>query len=429
MFVKEVKPSLVKNSRGERSVQVELETYEGKFTVSAPSGKSKGKNEVQAYSSKGVGHSLKMLNVFCRSLVHKNFLIKKIDDLKQLVGLMKRFEARYLSSSRDTSGEAKFGGNVNYVMESVFLKAAAADNGKELWEFINDDVNDGLRPKMPMPVGNCIGGGLHSKMVKGKRPDFQEFLLIPKEKTFSRAVTVNLRAYDEAKHLLKTRKKNDENAWMTDKTNEEVLEILKKVAKKHKMRIGLDIAASSFYERGYYKYKNKELIRDKVDQADYIEGLIKKFGIFYVEDGMQEEDFSGFKEILNAVNGSAACGIPSKKGTKVPSSSSKILIVGDDLTTTNMRLVRRAVSAGAINAMIVKPNQIGSMIEVKNVVNFCKKHDITMIFSHRSGETMDDTLADYCVGFGGKFIKTGIYGRERLIKLKRVMEIEKKLNR
>jgi len=397
MFVKEVKPSLVKNSRGEKTVQIELETYEGKFVVSAPSGKSKGKSEVASYNPKGIGHRLKMLKVFCPKLKHQNFLIKKIDDLKQIIGLMKRFEARY----------GKFGGNVSYVMESVFLKAAAADNGKELWKFINDEVNGGLKPKMPMPVGNCIGGGLHSKMIKGKRPDFQEFLLIPKEKTFSRAVTVNLRAYDEAKHLLKTRKRNDENAWMTNKTNEEVLEILKKVAKKYKMRIGLDVAASSFYERGYYKYKNKELIRDKVDQADYIERLIKKFGIFYVEDGMQEEDFSGFKEILNAVKG-------------------KTLIVGDDLTTTNMRLVRRAVNSGAINAMIVKPNQIGSMIEVKNVVNFCKKYNIVMIFSHRSGETMDDTLADYCVGFGGQFIKTGIYGRERLIKLKRVMEIEKR---
>ena len=81
------------------------------------------------------------------------------------------------------------------------MRAAAADNGKELWEFINDDVNSGLRPKIPMPVGNCIGGGLHSKPINGKRPDFQEFLLIPKEKSFARAITVNLRAYDLAKKL------------------------------------------------------------------------------------------------------------------------------------------------------------------------------------------------------------------------------------
>jgi len=227
-------------------------------------------------------------------------------------------------------------------------------------------------------------------------------------------VTVNLYAYLYAQKLLKSRNKNDENAWMTDKTNEEVLEILKKVAKKHKMRIGLDVAASSFYDNGYYRYKNKELIRDKVDQADYMEGLIKKFGIFYVEDGMHEEDFGGFKEVLNSVK---------------DINKSKTLIVGDDLTTTNLKRVHRAVRGKAINSMIIKPNQIGSIIEVKKVVEFCKRNDIVMIFSHRSGETMDDTLADYCVGFGGQFMKAGIYGRERLIKMKRVIDIERVLNK
>ena len=404
MFVKEVVPSYVKNSRGERSIQVEVFTYEGRFKASAPSGKSKGKAEVVSYNSKGIERSMKMLRGLCRGLKHQNFLIKKVDDIKQLVEFMRRFEARF----------GRFGGNVYYAMEAAFLKAAAADNGKELWEFINDDVNDGLKPKMPMPVGNCIGGGLHSKLVNGKRPDFQEFLLIPKEKTFSRAVTVNLRAYDYARKLLKARGRNDENAWMTDKTNEEVLKILKDVARKYKLRIGLDVAASSFYDNGYYRYKNKELIRDKVDQADYMEGLIKKFGIFYVEDGMHEEDFGGFKEVLNSVK---------------DINKSKTLIVGDDLTTTNLKRVHRAVRGKAINSMIIKPNQIGSIIEVKKVVEFCKRNDIVMIFSHRSGETMDDTLADYCVGFGGQFMKAGIYGRERLIKMKRVIDIERVLNK
>ena len=158
----------------------------------------------------------------------------------------------------------------------------------------------------------------------------------------------------------------------------------------------------------YYKYKNKELIRDKVDQADYLEKIIKKFKIFYVEDPMEESDFSGFKEIKNNV-------------------SKKTLIVGDDLTTTNIKYVRRGVGSNAINAMIIKPNQIGSILEVKKVVEYCKDNKIKMIFSHRSGETMDSILADYCIGFGGNFIKAGIYGRHRLIKLKRIMDIEKSL--
>lgn len=402
MFVKDVVPSFVKNSRGERSIQVEVVTYEGKFKCSAPSGKSTGKAEVLSYNSRdGIRRSMKILRTFCDKLEGKNFIIKRVNDLKQLTDLMHKFEARY----------GKLGGNVYYSFEGAFLKAAAADNKKELWEFINDDVNDGLRPKMPMPVGNCIGGGLHSKKIKGKRPDFQEFLLIPREKTYSRAVTVNLRAYEYARKLLKTRGKNDENAWMTDKTNEEVLDILKKVAKKYKVRIGLDVAASSFYEKGYYKYKNKDLIRDKVDQSDYMARLIRKYNLFYVEDGMQEDDFGGFKEILNFVK-------EKRKST---------MVTGDDLTTTNLKRVQRAVRGGSINAMIVKPNQIGSILEVKRVVEFCKRKHIKMIFSHRSGETMDDTLADYCIGFGGQFIKHGICGRERLIKMKRVMEIEKAL--
>ncbi len=422
MFIKEVLPRFVKNSRGEKSIQIEIVTYEGKFKCSAPSGKSKGKSEVASYNAKGIERSMKMLRVFCPKLKHKNFIIKRIAHLKQIVELMRRFEAKF----------GRFGGNVNYAMEGVFLKAAAADNGKELWEFINDDVNDGLRPKMPMPVGNCIGGGLHSKTINGKRPDFQEFLLIPKEKTFGRAVTVNLRAYEYSKKVLVQkpvggwglgvggkfgewrRERNDEGAWMTGKTNEEVLEILKTVAKRYKLRIGLDVAASTFYDKSYYRYKNKDLIRDKVDQADYIERLVKKFGIFYVEDGMQEEDFSGFKEISN--------GIAEIK-------KSKTLIVGDDLTTTNLKRVHRAVRGEAINAVIIKPNQIGSILEVKKVVEFCKKNNIVMIFSHRSGETMDNILADYCIGFGGQFIKTGIFGRERLIKLRRVMMIERTLLR
>jgi len=417
MFVREVVPRVIRNSRGERTIEILLDSYEGRFKCSAPSGKSKGKSEVASYSPKGIGWSLKMLKVFCKGLVHKNFMIKKVDDLKVVVELMRKFEARH----------GKFGGNVSYVVEGVFLKAAAAWCKKELWAFINDDVNGGLKPKMPMPVGNCIGGGLHSKKVNGKRPDFQEFLLIPKEKSFSRAVTVNLKAYEFARNLLSRGVgirgvgvwgRNDEGAWVTGLTNEEVLEILKGLGKKFGVRIGVDFAASSFYDGGYYMYKNKDLIRDKVDQADYVERLVKKFGIFYAEDGMNQEDFSGFKALCASVGSSKLEG---RRGM------SKTLVVGDDLTTTNLKLVRRAIEGGAINAMIVKPNQIGSILEVKKVVEFCKKHKIVMIFSHRSGETMDDILADYCVGFGGQFIKCGIWGRERLIKMKRVMEIERSL--
>lgn len=401
MFIKRVVASLIKNSRGKRTIQIKLFTHNGKFVASSPEGKSKGGHEVLAYNELGIERSLELMKSFGRHLENKNIMIKQIDDLLRLQATIKRFEAHY----------GKLGGNVVCTLEAVFLRAAAKEAKKEVWQLIHDEVNPSKKIKIPMPVGNCIGGGLHSKKVKGKRPDLQEFLLIPDERTFSRAVSLNLKAQDYAIKLIKSRKRNDEGAILNSLTNEEALEILKKVADKYKLRIGIDMAASSFYNKGYYDYKNKALRRDKVDQTDYVEQLISKYQIFYIEDPMDEEDFSGFKSVLNSTS----------------KNRHKSLIVGDDLTVTNERRVLRAIKSGSINAMIIKPNQIGSLVDVKQVVEICRKNNITMIFSHRSGETMDDILADYCIGFGGDFIKCGIYGPERLIKLKRVMDIEKSL--
>lgn len=402
MFIREVTPQIILNSQNKKTIQITLKTYDGKFISSAPSGESKGKNEIPAYNEGGIEKSFRLLSYFCKKkLTHKNFRIKKIEDLKSLIAEIKRFESSY----------GKLGANVTYALETAFLKAGAKEKNKELWQLINDDVNKGIRPKMPMPVGNCIGGGVHSNHKQRKKPDFQEFLLIPREKTFSRAVTKNIHAHTYAKKLLNAKIVDHEGAWATEKTNEEVLEILEKVAKEYKIQIGVDIAASTFYNKGYYYYKNKELIRDKLDQVDYIEKLIKRFNIFYVEDPIQEEDFLSFREILGGI----------KKENK------RTLIVGDDLTVTNMKFLRRAIESESINALIIKPNQIGSLVEVKHVVQLCKNHKITTIFSHRGEETIDDALADYAVGFGANYIKTGIYGKERLIKLKRVMDIEKSL--
>lgn len=400
MFVKEVKAELIKNSRGERTVQIILKTYEGKFVSSAPSGKSKGDHEVLAYNKKGIDYSLRLFKILAKKLQHNNFLIKQIGDLSLLVKEIKMFEDKH----------GRLGGNFTYALESAFLKAAAKEKKKELWQFISGSK----KPKIPMPVGNCIGGGMHST---GKKQDFQEFLLIPNEKTFSKAVTKNVRAYERAKELIRKAEKswkiktNDESALASSLTNEEVLEILFQLGKKFKLKIGSDMAASTFYSNtGHYKYKNKELIRDGGEQIEYVCRLIEKYNLFYVEDPLNQEDFAGFAAILKNI----------KKGKKTFP-----LIVGDDLTVTKLLRTRRAEKSKAINSMIIKPNQIGSLLEVKKVVDFCKANDIKIIFSHRSGETMDDALGDFAVGFGADFIKTGIYGKERLIKLKRIMDIER----
>ncbi len=399
MFVKEIRGRIIKDSRREKTIEVILTTYEGKFYCSSPSGKSTGKHEVPCYNSDGIKKSLILLNDFCKTIINKNFLIKKVDDLLQIQILIDKFEKNY----------GKLGGNVNYVIHGVFLKAAAKEKGKNVWEFIYEDLYKKSNPIMPMPVGNCIGGGLHSKHIKMRRADFQEFLLIPFEKTFSRAISKNIRAYEYARTLLRVKSKNDESAWQTNKTNEEILFILMKIAEKYKLRIGLDIAASTFFNGKLYDYKNKNLDRDRNEQIDYVSRIIEKYDLFFVEDPLDEDDFLGYNKILNSV---------SKRNT---------LIVGDDLTTTNVDRLIKAISLKSINAIIIKPNQIGSLIEVKRVVEICKKNGIQIIFSHRSGETMDTLLSDLAVGFGANFIKCGIMGRERLIKHKRLMDIEKEI--
>jgi len=403
MFIESGVAKIIKNSRGENTVEISIRCQHGTFTSSAPSGKSKGKNEVADYNSRGIVWSVKLANNFFEKIRNKNITLKNLNDLKDIENKIKQFESDF----------GILGGNVVYAIETAMMKSAAKESRKELWRFVFDSMNY-KEIKMPMPVGNCIGGGLHSLGVDGKRPDFQEFELIPDEEKFSRAVTKNVHAYLYAKKLLKRKhgkfflKRNDENAWETGLTNEEVLDILSEVANKYNLRIGLDVASSSFCdERGYYQYKNKSLIRDRLEQIDYMRILIERYNLFYVEDPLKEEDFSGFEELSSKIK------------------NKRTLIVGDDLTTTNLHRLERAFRAKAINAIIVKPNQIGSFVEVKKVIDFCKKNNIKIIFSHRSGETMDSALADFAVGFQADFIKTGIWGKERMIKLKRIIDIEK----
>ncbi len=402
MFIKRGKARLIKDSRRDTSIEIKIKTFKGVFVCSAPSGKSKGANEVQDYNVKGVRHSCKLVNKFLKKLELKNFNIKSVMDLASIEEELKKFESHY----------GLLGGNVFYALEGALLKAAARERNKELWEFLSDKPN----PKIPLPVGNCIGGGLHTR-THFKKPDFQEFLFVAKEENISKAVSKNILAYYDAKMKIRIREKrfrvkaNDENALVCSLTNQEVLEIMRDVAKKFNLGVGIDVAASSFFDgKTLYDYKNKRFLRDREEQIEYMSNLINEFDLEYVEDPFQEEDFLAFKQLLEYVN----------------KTNKRTLIVGDDLIVTNLNRLKRAKRTEAINAVIVKPNQVGSLVEVKRVVDFCKQNKIKMIFSHRSGETLDNILADYAVGFEADFVKTGILGRERLIKLRRLMDIQRK---
>jgi len=403
MKIKKVIARQVLDSRKEPTIQVIIKTgFFKRFKTSSPQGKSKGEYEAKSYA-KDLEGDIDFIN--STNIQELNNIINKSGEK------ISSAEAFSILEDIEKLVKNQIGANSLFALEASLLKMLAYENNKELYEFL------GTGKKLPRPVGNAIGGGLHSIGKNNKKPDFQEFLFIANAKTFSECVEINELAYKLANKFLKSWLKNDEGAWETRKTNEEVLMVLDKVRQiikneyKKDIDIGVDIASSSFYKNNKYNYKNPEVDLNKKHQVLYIKELIKRYNLFYVEDPLDENDFSGFKELLK----------------EIKNSKNNYLIVGDDLTTTNPERLKKAIKNKSINAIIIKPNQIGSLLKVKEVIDIAKKNKIKTIISHRSGETKDNTIADLSVAWNCDFIKTGIYGKTRTRKLKRLIDIEKKL--
>lgn len=356
----------VVDCRGEPTVEV---NYFGSVG-SAPSGTSKGRHEKKGF----VFEIDKEISAFKKMIPQiKKIKIEEFEDFRKIESLLR-----------------KFGASVVIALEFAILK----HKGGYKWLGGN---------KIPRPLGNCIGGGAH-----GGSLDFQEFLTIDeKAKSVSDAFFKNMKMHKSVLEEIDDvdkgfdRKKTIEGAWAPEISNIKALEIMRKVSKRLKCKIGLDIAASNFYEDGGYKYKDgRRLSRE--EQIDFVNELIKKNKLYYVEDGLEQEDFDGFSQIKRR----------------------KCLVVGDDLITTNPKRLKKAIDFHSINGVIIKPNQIGSIIKTKEVIDMAKKHHITPVISHRSGETSDNTISHIAVGFEIPIIKIGITGEERISKIKELIKIE-----
>ncbi len=379
MLLREVSARAIRDSRGEKTIEVSVNGNK----ASSPSGKSTGKYESGPYL-KSLDFCINFLNSFSNKIE-----INTLNDLEKLEALLKK--NLKLKRARE------FGGNALFAFESAVLKALAREQRKELWQIVNPKAK-----KFPRPVGNAIGGGLHSEQFK-QHTVFQEFLIIPHEKRFVDNVKVMQKIYSELARQLKTKQVNDEGALHAMCDDEEVLRLLGKFSQA--VDIGIDCAASSFYKDELYDYGKIE--RTRPAHIPHVLSLIKTYGVFYVEDPVEEEDFEGFADIRKQ--------------------DREAMIVGDDLTATHLDRLEKAIKSRSIGAMIVKPNQNGSLLEVQKVVELCKKHDIKTVMSHRSGETMDDSLADYAFAFQTDFIKCGIATKWREAKLDRMIEIERNL--
>ena len=405
MILTEVKAVKILNSRKEATIEVIASSGKLKTRASAPSGKSRGKNEAEPFSGKGIDFSISFINMLGQKLVSDKISFEKFEDLEKIETIARQFDK--------TKKWSTVGGNAIYAIEAAVLKLMAACNKQELWKFLNPQAK-----MLPMPVGNCIGGGLHVQ--QEKKADIQEFLFIPETSRFIDAYSANLHAYNEVKKLLMEKKGwkgklTDENAFAATIETEEILEIMNKAARivegkmKIRMRIGIDMAAGTLWDGKNYAYKNPKKRLSETEQEDYVFHLIEKYSLFYVEDPAKE-NFTEFSELM-------------RKKRK------DVLIVSDDLTATHLELAQKAVKEQAASAFIIKPNQCGSLIEAKKVLDLAKKHGIKTIISHRSGETSDDIIADLAVAWNADFIKTGILGKERFAKLHRLLKIEREMSR
>lgn len=408
MFIKGINARAIKDSRNDDTIEVEVITKDGRFTASAPSGKSKGIHEAQAFSSRGMGFSIAFAKAIGRKLADKALV--EFDDLNIIENY-----ARKIDRSNNWS---MIGANTLYALEAAVLKAISASHGKEVWQFLCS--KPGL---LPLPLGNCIGGGKHVN--QETKTDIQEFLFLPKTKHFFDAHFINLQAYKTAKKLILEQDKRfenkltDENAFAVTLENEQALELLGNVKGEIKkkfavnLQLGIDAASSCFFVKNHYYYNNPAKKLNREQQISYMLELIKKYGLVYVEDPLHEEDFEGF----------------SKLKKEVDKQNIKCMICSDDLTATQFPRVEKAIKEDCMHALIVKPNQNGSLVETKRIVDFAKKHGINCVISHRSAETLDNTIAHLAVGWQCPIIKTGILGKERFAKLHELIRIEREISK
>ena len=257
------------------------------------------------------------------------------------------------------------------------------------------------RKSFPNMLGNVFEGGVH--VPHETKNWIQEILLTPKAASLPEAIKINSDIWKEVGEAVKAKGHHHslgfESGWTANVAAEEALDIVSGIAKQHKARIGVDAAASSFYKKGKYIVANKEMKKDQY--FDYILEISRTYKLFYIEDPFHQDDFKSFAQF--------------RKKTKA-------LVCGDDLTSTNMARLKKAVKHNSINAMIIKPNQIGTITDSLKCIEFCKKKKIMPVVSHRAGETDSDSKAMALLSQHAPIAKFGIAG-ERKNKLNELLRM------
>ena len=402
------------DSRGTPTVSCKVTLENGICATSmVPSGASTGSREAlelrdgnEAYLGKGVSKAVANIHeIIAPALIGMDVTNQQDIDEKML-------------ALDGTSSKSKLGANAILGVSLAVLDAGSKALELPLYKYINqvfDHIN-GEKPKMqmPTPMLNIINGGQHAD----NNIDIQEFMIMPVgASNFSQAMQWATEIYSDLKHILNTKglstSVGDEGGFAPNlQSNQEAIELIIQAIQNNNLTegrdvgIALDCAASEFYKNGTYNLEGESIKLNSSEFTNYLSALTHKYPILSIEDGMDESDFEGWKNLTKALG-------------------DKCQLVGDDLFVTNVVELQRGIDDSLANSILIKFNQIGTITETMKTIYLGNKNGFKSIISHRSGETEDSTIADLCVGLGTGQIKTGAPCRsDRVAKYNRLLWIE-----
>ncbi len=398
------------DSRGNPTVEVDVLLEGGAMGRAAvPSGASTGEHEAlelrdgdpKRYLGKGVRRAVANVNdKIAPEIVGMDALDQMIVD-------------RTLIELDGTPDKSNLGANAILGVSLACAKAAADFLGLPLWRYIGGP----FAHQLPVPLMNILNGGKHAD----NNVDIQEFMVVPwGGKSFSEALRMGVEVFHHLKAVLKERGLNtavgDEGGFAPDlESNEEALKVIVEAIERAGYRpgedvaIALDVAASELYKDGKYHLQAEGRSMKAPELISFYEGLIERYPICSIEDGLAEDDWDGWQQLTERLG-------------------NRIQLVGDDLFVTNVARLRQGIDRGVANSILIKLNQIGTLTETLATVEVAKRAGYTAIVSHRSGETEDTTIADFSVAVNAGQIKTGSASRtDRIAKYNQLLRIEEEL--
>ena len=409
--IREIKARQILDSRGNPTVEVDVTLESGALGRAAvPSGASTGKKEAielrdgdkKRWMGKGVTKAVTNISkvIAPRLLGMDAFAQSSVD------------EAMVALDGTKTKG--RLGANAILGVSLAVARAAAADSGQPLYRYLGGPN----ARELPVPMMNIINGGAHA----GNRLDLQEFMIMPVgAKRFSEALRMATEVFHTLKAILKQRGLStavgDEGGFAPDlESNEQALSLIVQAIEKAGYRPGrdialaLDAAASEFYDKGRYRLEaERQPERSSEEMIRYYAGLVDRFAILSIEDGLSELDWKGWRMLTERLG-------------------KRVQLVGDDIFVTNVEIFTQGIRDGIGNSILIKLNQIGTLTETLQAVELAKRSGYTAVVSHRSGETEDTTIADVAVALNTGLIKTGSLSRtDRVAKYNQLLRIEEEL--